>query len=96
LLTEYDIEPKSPDDFVREQIDLSRDTVYAAVQQIADSWHNPPGTIDDVLDRLERSGLLVMHLAARSAALLTTLLLRLRWSAAGARGSAVGKGRSGR
>ena len=53
----FDIEPKSPDEFVRAQIDLNRDAVYAAVQQIADSWRNPPGTIDDVLNRLERSGL---------------------------------------
>ena len=56
-LAKYDIEPQSPDAFVKAQIGLSRDTVYAAVQQIANSWRNPPGTIDDVLDRLERSGL---------------------------------------
>lgn len=56
-LQKYDIDPLSPDEFVRAQLDLSRDAVYAALQQIADSWRNPPGTIDDVLDRLERSGL---------------------------------------
>jgi predicted nucleic acid-binding protein len=54
---QWDIEPKSPDGFVRDQIGLDRDIVYAAVQQIADSWRNPPGSTDDVLDRLERGGL---------------------------------------
>lgn len=32
-LSGFDIDPKSPDDFVREQIDLNRDAVYTAVQQ---------------------------------------------------------------
>jgi hypothetical protein len=40
-----------------DQISLSRSTVYAAAQQIADSWNNPPGSIGDVFDRLERNGL---------------------------------------
>ena len=56
-LTRWDVEAQSPDEFVRDQISLDRSTVYAAVQQIADSWRNPPGGIDDVLDRLERNGL---------------------------------------
>lgn len=56
-LHKWDIEPKSPDAFVRDQIGLDRAVVYAAVQQIADSWRNPPGSPDDVLDRLERAGL---------------------------------------
>jgi predicted nucleic acid-binding protein len=58
-LRSWDIEPKSPDEFVRDQISLDRGVVMAALQQIADSWRNPPGTIDDVLARLERSGLAV-------------------------------------
>jgi hypothetical protein len=53
----WDIDPKSPDEFVRDQISLDRRVVYAAVQQIVDSWRNPPGGVDDVLDRLGRSGL---------------------------------------
>ena len=56
-LTRWDIEPRSPDDFVLDQIDLSGNTVYAAVQQIADSWNRPPGTVHDVLAVLERGGL---------------------------------------
>jgi predicted nucleic acid-binding protein len=56
-LRSWDIEAMSPDEFVRDQISLDRSTVYAAVQQIANSWRNPPGSVEDVLDRLERSGL---------------------------------------
>ncbi|WP_433372727.1 PIN domain-containing protein [Actinoplanes sp. CA-142083] len=56
-LHKWDVDPKSPDEFVRDQISLDRSAIYASVQQIADSWKNPPGGIDDVLDRLERSGL---------------------------------------
>lgn len=58
-LQPWDIEAKSPDDFVRDQISLNRAVVYAAIQQIADSWQRPPGSVDDVLNRLERNGLLV-------------------------------------
>jgi hypothetical protein len=56
-LRRWDIEPKSPDEFVRDQIGLDRALVLAAVEQIADSWRKPPGTVVDVLDRLERDGL---------------------------------------
>ncbi|MGX6605407.1 hypothetical protein ACWKSP_25225 [Micromonosporaceae bacterium Da 78-11] len=58
-LHKWDIDPKSPDEFLRDQISLDRSTIYASVQQIADSWKNPPGSIDDVLDRLDRSGLAI-------------------------------------
>jgi len=58
-LSPWEIDPKSPDEFVRDQISLDRSVIYAAVQQIADSWRNPPGSVDDVLDRLERSGLAI-------------------------------------
>lgn len=54
---QWDIDVKSPDDFVLDQLDLSRETVYGAVQRIADSWTSPPGTVADVLDRLENDGL---------------------------------------
>lgn len=56
-LQTWDIEAKSPDDFVLDQLDLSRDTVYGAVQRIADSWRQPPGTVTDVIAVLERDGL---------------------------------------
>jgi len=65
-LNQWDIEPKSPDEFVRAQIDLDRSAVYAAVQRIADSWRRPPGTVDDVLDRLERAGLVLSTAVLRA------------------------------
>jgi predicted nucleic acid-binding protein len=58
-LAAWNVEAQSPDEFVRDQISLDRAAVYASVQQIADSWRRPPGSVDDVLDRLERSGLAV-------------------------------------
>ena len=33
--------------------------LYAAVHQLTDSWRQPPGSVNDVRDRLERSGLAV-------------------------------------
>jgi predicted nucleic acid-binding protein len=57
-LGRWDVQAVTPDDFVRAQIDLNRDLVYAAVTRIADSWRNPPGTVADVLVRLERDGLI--------------------------------------
>ncbi|MEU8567133.1 PIN domain-containing protein [Streptomyces pathocidini] len=56
-LKSWDAEALHPDDFVMAQIDLDRQRVYAALQQIADSWRSPPGNVPDVLDRLERDGL---------------------------------------
>ena len=58
VLRTWDIEPKSPDDFILDQIYLDRATAFAAVQRIADSWRQPPGTTDDVLASLERQGLI--------------------------------------
>jgi hypothetical protein len=56
-LAQWDIEPRSPDDFVLDQLDLNSNAVYAVVQQIADSWTRPPGGVHDVLSSLERQGL---------------------------------------
>jgi predicted nucleic acid-binding protein len=58
-LGRWDIDAKSADDFIRDQISLDRSSIYASIQQIADSWKNPPGSVDDVLHRLERSGLAI-------------------------------------
>lgn len=57
-LQAWDIEAKSPDEFVLDQLDLSRAAVYGAVQRIADSWSHPPGTVADVIAALERDGLI--------------------------------------
>lgn len=64
-LQQWDIDVKSPDQFVLDQIDLSREVVYGAVQRIADSWKKPPGTIADVLGRLENDGLVSSVAALR-------------------------------
>lgn len=56
-LAQWDIEGKSADEFVLDQIDLDAKVVWGCVQQIADAWRNPPGTTVDVLRSLERGGL---------------------------------------
>jgi DNA-binding IscR family transcriptional regulator len=56
---------KSPDEFVPDQLNLSREAVYGAVQRIADSWKSPPGTVANVLDRLENDGLVRSAAALR-------------------------------
>jgi predicted nucleic acid-binding protein len=56
-LRQWNVEAQHPDEFVLDLLDLDRWAVYGEVQRIADSWRNPPGTIDDVLLRLERNGL---------------------------------------
>ncbi|WP_035797862.1 PIN domain-containing protein [Kitasatospora mediocidica] len=66
VLADWGIEAKAPDDFVLDQIGLDQQTVYAAVQQIADSWRQPPGSVDDVLARLEKDGLLESAAALRA------------------------------
>ncbi len=64
-LERWDMEAKSVDDFILDQIDLSRETVYSAVQRIADSRENPPATLSDVLTALERDGLIESAAALR-------------------------------
>ncbi|WP_243722545.1 PIN domain-containing protein [Actinomadura sp. 7K507] len=62
----WGLEARSPDDFVLDQIDLDDRVVWACVQQIVDSRVNPPETIEDVLDALERAGLVESVAALRS------------------------------
>lgn len=66
VLEGWDMEAKSADDFILDQIDLNRDAVYGAVQRIADSWGNPPATFSDVLAMLERDGLVESAAALRA------------------------------
>jgi predicted nucleic acid-binding protein len=66
VLESWDMEAKSADDFVLDQIDLSRDAVYAAVQRMADARDNPPATFSDILAMLERDGLVESAAALRS------------------------------
>ncbi|GAA4606063.1 hypothetical protein GCM10023195_21430 [Actinoallomurus liliacearum] len=64
-LAVWGIEAKSPDDFLLDQIDLDDRIVWACIQQIVDSRVNPPETIEDVLDTLERAGLVESVAALR-------------------------------
>ncbi|GAA4589430.1 hypothetical protein GCM10023194_43640 [Planotetraspora phitsanulokensis] len=65
-LASWDIEARSPDDFVLDQIDLDGRVVWACVQQIADSRISPPEIVDDVLDALEKVGLVESVAALRA------------------------------
>ena len=65
-LAPWDVEARSPDDFLLDQIDLDDRVIWACVQQIADSRKNPPETIEDVLDELERAGLVESVAALRT------------------------------
>jgi hypothetical protein len=56
-LRQWNVEAKSPDDFVLDQVGIDGRTVAACAQQIADSRTQPPQDIEDVLSQLERDGL---------------------------------------
>jgi len=60
------LEAKTPDEFVLDQIDIDDRNVWACVQEIADTRNNPPETVDDVLDALERAGLVEAVAALRA------------------------------
>ncbi|MCU1642575.1 MAG: hypothetical protein JWN03_2850 [Nocardia sp.] len=69
-LASWNVEAKSPDDFVLDQITLDDRVVWACVQQIADSRLHPPETVEDVLDALERAGLVESVAALRDGRLI--------------------------
>jgi hypothetical protein len=56
-----DVEAESPDDLVLERVDPGRERSPAAHHQLG----GPPGTVDVVLNDLERSGLLESVAALR-------------------------------
>ena len=64
-LGQWNIEAKSPDDFVLDQINIDARIVYSCVREIANSRRNPPDTVDDVLAGLERAGLVQSVAALR-------------------------------
>ncbi|MFD3705604.1 hypothetical protein ACFWUP_20890 [Nocardia sp. NPDC058658] len=61
----WNIAAKSPDDFLLDLIDLDDRVVWGCVQEIAYSRRNPPETAEDVLDELERAGLVEAVAALR-------------------------------
>jgi len=57
VLANWDVEAQHPDDFLVNQFHRDAISVHKAIQAVADSWQRPPGTVNDVLDRLDRAGL---------------------------------------
>lgn len=51
------IEAKHPDDFMVEALDLAPGAIAAAVNEQAATLKNPPKTVADLLDTLQRQGL---------------------------------------
>ena len=56
-LDEYGIEAQTADEFLVHLVDLRSALVAATLQRQADSLRDPPQTLNEVLARLERSGL---------------------------------------
>ncbi|RJQ74539.1 PIN domain-containing protein [Pseudonocardiaceae bacterium YIM PH 21723] len=57
-LQDWEIQAKSPDDFVLDLIGINSRAVHRCVQQIVAERRNPPETFEDVLNQLERGGLI--------------------------------------
>ena len=64
-LKQWDIETKTPDEFVRDLIGIDAWTVHACVRDIVASRDNPPVTTESVLGQLERSGMVQTTSALR-------------------------------
>jgi predicted nucleic acid-binding protein len=56
-LEPWDLEARTPDDFLMDLIDIDAWIVYSCVQEIVAARTNPPVTIEVVLGQLERSEL---------------------------------------
>ena len=65
-LIAWDVEAIHPDAFLEAQIDLNPQIVYGVLQRIADSCRKPPLTVADLLERLERTGLVASAAALRA------------------------------
>jgi predicted nucleic acid-binding protein len=65
-LEPWDIEAKSPDDFVLDQIDVNDRVIWACIEAIVNSRRRHPVTVEDVLGQLERSGLVRSTAALRT------------------------------
>lgn len=68
VLVEWNIEAKTPDDFIVDQLHLDAGAVHGAIQQMADIRRSPHMTVADVVDSLEHSGLVETALMLRHAA----------------------------
>src|SRR5581483_560818 len=72
VLAEWNIEAKTPDDFMVDQLHLDSGAVHAALQQMADIRRMPRMTVADVIDDLEHSGLAETAIMLRHSANETT------------------------
>lgn len=63
--TPYEIEVKTPDEFLLDQLDLHRDTVLLTLTDQADAHRRPPHDLAGLLTRLERDGLSAFPQAVR-------------------------------
>jgi predicted nucleic acid-binding protein len=64
-LARWGVRAKSPDDFVRDQVEIDTRAVWACIQQIVDSRTRHPVTVDDVIAELVRDGLVTSAAALR-------------------------------
>jgi len=67
-LAEYGIEALHPDDFVTYQLDLAPHVVCAAAKRQRESLKNPPKTVAEYLEALERQGMAQTASALRQCA----------------------------
>lgn len=64
-LARWGVEAKHPDDFLMDQFHLDALAVHAAVNNMAEAFTRPPLEISDVLDVLERQGMVQIAAALR-------------------------------
>ncbi|MEU8616974.1 PIN domain-containing protein [Streptomyces sp. NPDC048623] len=66
-LATWDVQAIHPDAFIEAQVDLSPRKVYGVLTQIAEDWDRPPNAVvADVIDSLEREGLVASAAALRA------------------------------
>jgi predicted nucleic acid-binding protein len=65
-LSAWNVEAKSPDEFVLDQIGIDDRVVFSCVQEIANSRRRAPQTVSDILAELENSGLVASAAALRT------------------------------
>jgi hypothetical protein len=56
-LAKYDIEPQHPDDFISCQFDLNPPTVCSAIKKLRQRLQNPPRTLPEYIETIERQEL---------------------------------------
>ncbi|WP_328787887.1 PIN domain-containing protein [Streptomyces sp. NBC_00273] len=65
-LAPWDVEAIHPDAFLEAQIDLNPQIIYAVLQQISDGCKKPPLAVADLIESLERTGLVSSVAALRA------------------------------